>query len=114
MAPTERGRARLNASRPGVPERRDRATNAPFRATVECSIDSLQKGLTLCGGGGSRLWPAARPSRPKQFLAMLGDRSQLRGAVARVVPLAAEGGGVKMESVKDFISLRLTDSGAFT
>jgi mannose-1-phosphate guanylyltransferase len=38
----------------------------------------------LAGGTGTRLYPAARPDRPKQFLALGGDRSLLARAVDRV------------------------------
>jgi mannose-1-phosphate guanylyltransferase len=41
--------------------------------------------LIMAGGGGTRLWPASRKSRPKQFLPMLADGETLLGAtVARV------------------------------
>ena len=48
--------------------------------------------VILCGGGGTRLWPASRPSRPKQFLPLSGNRSLFQDAVVRTAPLA-EGGG---------------------
>jgi mannose-1-phosphate guanylyltransferase/mannose-6-phosphate isomerase len=48
--------------------------------------------VILCGGGGTRLWPASRPSRPKQFVPMSGNRSLFQDAVLRTAPLA-EGGG---------------------
>jgi len=50
--------------------------------------------VILCGGGGTRLWPASRPSRPKQFLPMSGNRSLFQDAVIRTAPLAADGGSV--------------------
>ncbi len=50
--------------------------------------------VILCGGGGTRLWPASRPSRPKQFLPMSGNRSLFQDAVVRTAPLAADGGKV--------------------
>jgi len=40
--------------------------------------------LILAGGGGTRLWPASRRSRPKQLLALGGDTSLLAGTFARV------------------------------
>ncbi len=48
--------------------------------------------VIMCGGAGSRLWPASRPGRPKQFLALAGPRSLFQETVLRVAPLA-EGGG---------------------
>jgi len=31
--------------------------------------------VIMCGGSGTRLWPASRPSRPKQFIPLIGDQS---------------------------------------
>ena len=46
--------------------------------------------LIMAGGGGTRLWPASRKRRPKQFLPMLAGGETLLGAtvarVAGVVP----------------------------
>ncbi|MEQ7155968.1 AGE family epimerase/isomerase [Brevundimonas aurifodinae] len=50
--------------------------------------------VILCGGGGTRLWPASRPSRPKQFVPMSGNRSLFQDAVLRMAPLAVGGGRV--------------------
>lgn len=44
--------------------------------------------VILCGGAGVRLWPASRPSRPKQFLDLAGERSLFQDTVQRVAPLA--------------------------
>ncbi len=44
--------------------------------------------LILAGGGGTRLWPASRKRRPKQFLPLLDGNQTLLGAtVARLEPL---------------------------
>ena len=40
--------------------------------------------MILCGGAGTRLWPASRPSRPKQFLPLLGARSLFQDTVLRM------------------------------
>jgi len=40
--------------------------------------------LILCGGSGSRLWPASRESFPKQFFAFGGGRSLFQETLARV------------------------------
>jgi mannose-1-phosphate guanylyltransferase len=46
--------------------------------------------VILAGGGGTRLWPASRRRRPKQFLALApGHRTLLQATVARVQPLVA-------------------------
>jgi len=47
--------------------------------------------VIMCGGAGTRLWPASRPSRPKQFIPLSGNRSLFQETVLRVAPLA-EGG----------------------
>src|SRR5262249_44864191 len=40
--------------------------------------------VILCGGAGTRLWPASRDTRPKQFLKLLGPLSTLQETVKRV------------------------------
>ncbi len=40
--------------------------------------------LIVCGGSGTRLWPASRLSRPKQFLPLFGAFSAFQETVARV------------------------------
>ena len=40
--------------------------------------------VILCGGSGSRLWPASRESYPKQFLAFAGGKSLFQDTIARV------------------------------
>jgi mannose-1-phosphate guanylyltransferase/mannose-6-phosphate isomerase len=44
-------------------------------------------GVIMCGGVGSRLWPASRPSAPKQFLPLLGEKTLLQETIERVEPL---------------------------
>jgi mannose-1-phosphate guanylyltransferase/mannose-6-phosphate isomerase len=41
--------------------------------------------VIMCGGAGTRLWPASRPSTPKQFLALAGDRSMFQDTASRVM-----------------------------
>lgn len=48
--------------------------------------------VIMCGGSGTRLWPASRPALPKQFLKLTGDRSLLQETAQRVLPLATGGG----------------------
>lgn len=50
--------------------------------------------VILCGGAGTRLWPASRGRRPKQFLNLVGDLSLFQDTVRRVSPLAQAGGQV--------------------
>ena len=48
--------------------------------------------VIMCGGAGTRLWPASRPSRPKQFIPLSGNRSLFQETALRVAPLADAGG----------------------
>ncbi|MDP2213497.1 AGE family epimerase/isomerase [Phenylobacterium sp.] len=43
--------------------------------------------VIMCGGSGTRLWPASRPARPKQFLPLVGARSMFQETVLRVAGL---------------------------
>src|SRR5215467_14470322 len=40
--------------------------------------------LIMCGGAGTRLWPASREVRPKQFLPLFGARSTFQDTLMRV------------------------------
>jgi len=40
--------------------------------------------LIMCGGAGTRLWPASREVRPKQFLPLFGTRSTFQDTMLRV------------------------------
>jgi mannose-1-phosphate guanylyltransferase / mannose-6-phosphate isomerase len=40
--------------------------------------------LIMCGGAGTRLWPASREVRPKQFLSLFGARSTFQDTILRV------------------------------
>ncbi|TVR10493.1 MAG: mannose-1-phosphate guanylyltransferase/mannose-6-phosphate isomerase [Salinarimonadaceae bacterium] len=40
--------------------------------------------LIMCGGAGTRLWPASRRNAPKQFINLLGSRSTFQDTVLRV------------------------------
>jgi mannose-1-phosphate guanylyltransferase / mannose-6-phosphate isomerase len=40
--------------------------------------------LIMCGGSGTRLWPASREVHPKQFLALFGPRSTFQDTLLRV------------------------------
>src|SRR5947209_12121344 len=43
--------------------------------------------LIMAGGGGTRFWPRSRQARPKQFLALTGDRTLLQLAGDRIEAL---------------------------
>ncbi len=40
--------------------------------------------LVMCGGAGTRLWPASREGRPKQFLRLFGPNSTFQETMRRV------------------------------
>src|SRR6202051_2604421 len=40
--------------------------------------------LIMCGGAGTRLWPASREVRPKQFLPLFGPHSTFQDTILRV------------------------------
>ena len=40
--------------------------------------------LIMCGGSGTRLWPASREGRPKQFLSLFGPESSFQDTIRRV------------------------------
>jgi mannose-1-phosphate guanylyltransferase/mannose-6-phosphate isomerase len=40
--------------------------------------------VIMCGGAGTRLWPASRPSRPKQFIPLTGPVSLFQDTVLRL------------------------------
>ncbi len=42
--------------------------------------------LILAGGSGTRFWPLSRQSRPKQLLALEGERTLLRDTLERLAP----------------------------
>lgn len=44
------------------------------------------RALILAGGSGTRFWPLSRKARPKQLLALEGDRTLLRATLERLAP----------------------------
>jgi mannose-1-phosphate guanylyltransferase len=44
--------------------------------------------VILSGGGGTRLWPLSTPEKPKQFLALTGERTMFQLTVDRVADRA--------------------------
>ena len=57
--------------------------------------------VVLCGGAGTRLWPASRPERPKQFLDLVSEASLFQETIRRVAPLAADQGAVLVVAGRD-------------
>src|SRR6476620_10709121 len=56
------------------------ATITKFEAPMDRRIIPL----IMCGGAGTRLWPASREVRPKQFLPLFGARSTFQDTIRRV------------------------------
>jgi mannose-1-phosphate guanylyltransferase / mannose-6-phosphate isomerase len=50
----------------------------------EAPMDRRIIPLIMCGGAGTRLWPASREVRPKQFLPLFGVRSTFQDTLTRV------------------------------
>jgi mannose-1-phosphate guanylyltransferase/mannose-6-phosphate isomerase len=44
----------------------------------------------MSGGAGTRLWPASRSDRPKQFLGLVDERSMVRATLERLEGLSAD------------------------
>jgi len=43
--------------------------------------------VIMCGGSGTRLWPASRPNRPKQFIPLVGGQSTFQSTVLRLAAI---------------------------
>src|SRR5258708_6693109 len=56
------------------------ATITKFEAPMDRRIIPV----IMCGGAGTRLWPASREVRPKQFLPLFGTRSTFQDTMLRV------------------------------
>lgn len=54
--------------------------------------------VMLAGGTGSRLWPASRQSRPKQFLPLISEYSLLEQALGRIADIDDLGAPILMGS----------------
>ncbi len=71
--------------------------------------------VILCGGSGTRLWPASRSDQPKQFLKLVGDRSSFQETVLRVkdIPGVAEVVVVTGEAMVGFVAEQTAEIGAW-
>src|SRR5207253_4436966 len=50
----------------------------------EAQMDGRIIPLIMCGGAGTRLWPASREVHPKQFLRLFGTHSTFQDTLKRV------------------------------
>src|SRR2546425_4958812 len=46
--------------------------------------NSMLHAVIMAGGGGTRFWPRSRQKRPKQFLALTGERTLIQLAFERI------------------------------
>lgn len=49
--------------------------------------------VILCGGSGTRLWPASRENHPKQFLSLMDDFSLLQNTMRRALRISGADAG---------------------
>ncbi len=61
-----------------------------WQETMAIESDVTVTPVILCGGAGSRLWPMSREDKPKQFHALVNDRSLLVNTIERMVPAVPE------------------------
>lgn len=61
------------------------------------------RALLLAGGAGTRLWPLSSEARPKQFLALLSEKSLLAETWERVIPLTEDVFVATTESHADLV-----------
>jgi mannose-1-phosphate guanylyltransferase/mannose-6-phosphate isomerase len=68
--------------------------------------------VVMCGGAGTRLWPASQHAHPKQFLRLTGAKSMFQQTVLRVEALAT-GRPVIIGNIQhaDAIEMQLADIG---
>src|ERR1700742_1215811 len=60
------------------------AATTRFDSEIRGSMDRRIVPLIMCGGAGTRLWPASREVHPKQFLPLFGARSTFQNTLLRV------------------------------
>lgn len=72
--------------------------------------------VILCGGSGTRLWPASRKSYPKQFVPLLGKHSLYQGTLQRfsgpgyAAPMVMTGEDFRFMAVEQASALGLADA----
>jgi mannose-1-phosphate guanylyltransferase/mannose-6-phosphate isomerase len=68
----------------------------------------------MCGGAGTRLWPASRENRPKQFLPLFGPLSTFQETLGRVADAALFGRPIVITNAqyRFLVAEQLTAAGA--
>lgn len=62
--------------------------------------------VIMCGGSGTRLWPASRPERPKQFVPLTGTLSSFQETVKRVAGLSGSARPLVVAGVAHSVAIR--------
>lgn len=70
--------------------------------------------VILCGGSGTRLWPASRESHPKQFLSLTGETSLLQNTASRALRISGAKASnlvvVTLAAMKSLIEKQLSET----
>ncbi len=79
-------------------------------------MSSIIHPVILCGGSGTRLWPASRKAYPKQFAPLLGEASLYQGTLKRfsgegfAAPMIMTGEEFRFMAVEQAAALGLSDA----
>ncbi len=69
--------------------------------------------VILCGGSGTRLWPASRENHPKQFLPLMNDLSLLQNTLRRALRVSGAAPSslvvVTLDRMKDHVASHLAE-----
>lgn len=69
--------------------------------------------VILCGGSGTRLWPASREKHPKQFLSLMNDFSLLQNTARRALRVSGADASslvvVTLEAMKEGVKTQLAE-----
>jgi mannose-1-phosphate guanylyltransferase/mannose-6-phosphate isomerase len=73
--------------------------------------------VILCGGSGTRLWPASRENHPKQFLPLMNDFSLLQNTMRRALRVSGADASnlvvVTLAAMKDGVEKQLSEMNEF-
>jgi len=72
---------------------------------VAAAADPQLYAVIMAGGGGTRFWPLSRRERPKQFLAITGERSLLQATWERALGVVDGPGHVVVVTSGDYAEL---------